>query len=215
MLENVKIVTTRPGLPCTGWSQIGQPIWTKFDQHVLLCDRETSKEKIIPKYLNSVEWFLVINNGQITIMTMVHMVHVRNKISRLKWLVSKVHGSCRASATHTNIHAQNTLKHTHTHTHTHTHIRTHIRATTTLWGYLLYVRCGSHSKYNQALWGLIPPPPHNVKKTPTRSNPTKLCAKYPHNFMKTSRLDFYIHVLLYLFVYFHQCLCKILLCINM
>ena len=57
------------------------------------------------------------------------------------------------------------LKHTHTHT--------HIRATATLWGYLLYVRCGSHSTYNQALWGLIFHP-HNANRHP-QGHILKIC----------------------------------------
>ena len=56
--------------------------------------------------------------------------------------------------------------HTHTHTHKHTHTQqTHICTTATLWGYLLCVRCGSHSMYNQALWGLIFHP-YNAKRHP-------------------------------------------------
>ena len=69
--------------------------------------------------------------------------------------------------------------HTHRHTHTHTHTHTHIPATATLWGYSLYVRCGSHNTYNQSLWILFYWPPQWNKDTHKVKSYMHLCKVPP------------------------------------
>ena len=137
----------------------GQPMWPKFYQmywyHVL---EQLSRSR----YHNTSIWLggswlaaIFLNNGQITIMTMLHMVQVRNHTSRSKWLVSKVHVvflfNTNASRhaqypppphththTHTHLHTHTHARaHTHTHTHTHTHIHKHTRQISNRLNYIL------------------------------------------------------------------------------
>ena len=65
---------------------------------------------------------IFLNNGQITILTMLYMVQVRNKISRFKWLISKAHVMACFYYARKQIRTTHTSVHTH---HTHLHI-THI-----------------------------------------------------------------------------------------